>query len=72
MYTIKNTTGGCGAKNLIPPGNPGDILYLVSSGVAGAASNVLYTGDGNLYAANSVTTTNVFVTIRKYYNKHYL
>jgi hypothetical protein len=65
MYTIKNTTGGCGAKNPIPSGNPGDILYLVSSGVAGAASNVLYTGDGNLYAANSVTTTNVFAT--RYY-----
>ena len=65
MYTIKNTTGGCGAKNPIPPGNPGDVLYLVSSGVAGAASNVLYTGSGNLYAANSVTTTNVFAT--RYY-----
>jgi len=67
MYTIKNTTGGCGAKGasgagIAPPGNPGDVLYLVSSGVAGAASNVLYTGDGNLYAANSITTTNAFVT----------
>jgi len=62
MYTIKNTTGGCGAKNPIPPGNSGDILYLVSSGVAGAASNVFYTGDGNLYAANSVTTTNVYLS----------
>jgi hypothetical protein len=70
MYTIKNTTGGCGAKGasgagIAPPGNPGDVLYLVSSGVAGAASNVLYTGSGNLYAANSVTTTNVFAT--RYY-----
>ena len=70
MYTIKNTTGGCGVKGasgagIAPPGNPGDILYLISSGVAGAASNVLYTGDGNLYAANSVTTTNVFAT--RYY-----
>ena len=65
MYTIKNTTGGCGAKNPIPSGNPGDVLYLVSSGVAGAASDVLYTGSGNLYAANSVTTTNVFAT--RYY-----
>ena len=65
MYTIKNTTSGCGAKNPIPPGNPGDILYLVSSGVAGAANDVLYTGSGNLYAANSVTTTNVFAT--RYY-----
>ena len=64
MYTIKNTTGGCGAKGagIAPPGNPGDVLYLVSSGVAGAAANVLYTGDGNLYAANSITTTNVFAT----------
>ena len=67
MYTIKNTTGGCGVKGagIAPPGNPGDILYLVSSGVAGAATDVLYTGDGNLYAANSVTTTNVFAT--RYY-----
>jgi hypothetical protein len=65
MYTIKNTTGGCGAKNPIPPGNPGDILYLVSSGVAGAATDILYTGSGNLYAANSVTTTNVFAS--RYY-----
>ena len=70
MYTIKNTTGGCGAKGasgagIAPPGNPGDVLYLVSSGVAGAASNVLYTGSGNLYAANSITTTNVFAT--RYY-----
>ena len=70
MYTIKNTTGGCGAKGasgagIAPPGNPGDVLYLVSSGVAGAAANVLYTGDGNLYAANSVTTTNAFAT--RYY-----
>jgi hypothetical protein len=65
MYTIKNTTGGCGAKNSIPSGNPGDILYLVSSGVAGAASNVFYTGNGNLYAANSVTTTNVSATTIK-------
>ena len=68
MYTIKNTTGGCGAKGasgagIAPPGNPGDVLYLVSSGVAGAAANVLYTGDGNLYAANSVTTTNVFANL---------
>jgi hypothetical protein len=60
MYTIKNTTGGCGVKNPIPPGNTGDVLYLVSSGVAGAATDVLYTGSGNLYVANSVTTTNVF------------
>jgi hypothetical protein len=68
MYTIKNTTGGCGAKGasgaggsgIAPPGNPGEVLYLVSSGVAGAAANVLYTGSGNLYAANSITTTNIF------------
>jgi len=39
MYTIKNTTGGCGAKTPIPPGNPGDVLYLVSSGVAAASAN---------------------------------
>ena len=67
MYTIKNTTGGCGVKGasgagIAPPGNPGDVLYLVSSGVAGAATDVLYTGDGNLYVSNSVTTTNVFAT----------
>ena len=70
MYTIKNTTGGCGVKGasgtgIAPPGNPGDVLYLVSSGVAGAATDVLYTGSGNLYSANSVTTTNVFAT--RYY-----
>jgi hypothetical protein len=35
---------------------------LVSSGVAGAATDVLYTGSGNLYVANSVTTTNIFAT----------
>jgi hypothetical protein len=67
MYTIKNTTGGCGAKGasgagIAPPGNPGEVLYLVSSGVAGAAADVLYKGSGNLYASNSVTTANVFVT----------
>ena len=65
MYTIKNTTGGCGVKNPIPHGNTGDVLYLVSSGVSGAATDVLYTGNGNLYSANSVTTTNVFAS--RYY-----
>ena len=66
MYTIKNTNGGCGGgAGVAPPGSPGDVLYLVSSGVAGAATDVLYTGSGNLYAANSVTTTNVFAT--RYY-----
>jgi hypothetical protein len=37
-------------------------VYLISSGVAGATSNVSYTGDGNLYVSNSLTTTNIFAT----------
>jgi hypothetical protein len=37
-------------------------VYLVSSGVAAASTNVFYSGDGNVYASNSVTSANVHVT----------
>ena len=50
-----------GATGPAPSGNPGDLVYLISSGVAGSTTNVSYTGDGNLYVSNSMTTANVFV-----------
>ena len=45
-------TGATGPTGPAPAGNPGDVVYLVSSGVAGAASDVVYTGSGNLYVSN--------------------
>jgi hypothetical protein len=53
-------TGLTGASGPAPSGNSGQLVYLVSSGVAGPTANVLYTGDGNLYVSNTITTTNVF------------
>jgi hypothetical protein len=43
----------------------GNLIYLASPGVAGSTTNVFYTGDGNLYVSNTVTTTNVIAT--RYY-----
>jgi hypothetical protein len=58
-------TGAAGATGPAPTGVNGTLVYLVSSGVADSTTNVFYTGDGNLYASNTVTTTNVIAT--RYY-----
>ena len=60
-------TGLTGATGPAPSGTAGNLVYLTSSGVAGAATNASYTGTnlnvtGNVYVSNSVTTTNVFAT----------
>ena len=54
-------TGYTGATGPAPPGNPGDLIYLVSSGVAGATSNVSYTGDGNFFVGSLATLANLYV-----------
>jgi hypothetical protein len=60
--TLSNLISFVGATGPAPAGNPGDLVYLISSGVAGATTNVSYTGDGNLYVSNSLTSANVHVT----------
>jgi Ca2+-binding RTX toxin-like protein len=55
-------TGYTGATGPAPTGVNGNLIYLESSGVAGSTTNVFYTGDGNLYVSNTVTTTNVIAT----------
>jgi hypothetical protein len=37
------------------------LVYLVSSGVAGATANVSYTGDGNFYVGGLATLANLYV-----------
>jgi hypothetical protein len=55
------STGATGATGPAPSGNPGDLVYLISSGVAGATANVSYTGDGNFYAGGLATLSNLYV-----------
>ena len=54
-------TGATGSTGPAPSGNPGDLVYLISSGVAGATANVSYTGDGNFYVGNLATLANLYV-----------
>ena len=54
-------TGYTGATGPAPSGNPGDLVYLVSSGVAGATTNVSYTGDGSFYVGSLATLANLYV-----------
>jgi len=53
-------TGPAGPAGPAPTGNPGNLVYLVSSDVAGSTSNVSYVADGTLSVSNSITTTNIF------------
>jgi hypothetical protein len=54
--------GSNGATGPAPTGVNGNLVYLASSGVADSTTNVFYTGDGNLYVSNTITTTNVIAT----------
>jgi len=54
--------GATGPEGPAPSGNPGDLVYLVSSGVAGSTVNISYISDGTLIVSNAVTTTNVYLT----------
>ena len=62
------TIGSTGATGPAPSGTAGNLVYLTSSGVAGAATNASYTGTGttlnvtgNVFVSNAVTTTNVYL-----------